>query len=124
MIPMGVREKIRKRKRTISFFILAVSGAIIGLFLLLFALVNNVWVVVNIPSAPWSTTPPTPLFEARLFAIMGVSFAVGILLTVLIFLVTRKNNAQTNMEQELRIKELEQELSSIHRLLAITRERR
>ena len=120
---MNVKGALHKNKRALTLIALALSGAIVGMFLLLFALVNNSWVVISLPSAPWSTNPPIALFEARLFAIMGVSFAVGILLTILLVQVTKKLTKQNHEHQAMRIEELEQELTSIHRLLAMTRER-
>ena len=120
---MTGNSEAEKKKRFLTSIVLAVAGAAVGFFLLLFVLVNDAWIVVHLPSAPWSTAPPSPILEARLFAIMGISCAVGILSGVFFFRAIGRRNIRDREIQARRIKELEDELERIHRLLATTREK-
>lgn len=120
---MAAKFRKDKERRIRVTIVIAVAGTFLGLFLLLFAIVNDPWVPIHMPSVPWSTKPPFALFEAQLFAIMGVCFLVGALGAVLLLHILRINRANDSKLQQMRIKELEDELESIHRLLAITRDK-
>jgi hypothetical protein len=58
-------------------FIAAALGAVVAGFVLLFAMANDGWTAVSVPSAPWSAAPRLAIFEARLWAIMGFCLIVG-----------------------------------------------
>ncbi|MDD5308008.1 MAG: hypothetical protein PHU25_11860 [Deltaproteobacteria bacterium] len=58
-------------------FIAAALGAVLVAFALLFAMANDEWTAVSVPSAPWSAAPRLVAFEARLWAIMAFCLALG-----------------------------------------------
>lgn len=120
---MAAKSRTDKEKQIRVSIVIAITGTFLGLFLLLFAIVNDSWIPIYMPSVPWSTKPPFALFEAQLFAIMGVCFSFGVASTAVLFYMLKTKRVNDPSFQQMRIKELEDELESIHRLLAITRDK-
>ena len=71
-------EQHRARQRKTRSLPLLVIGSLFGVFILLFGMANDDWVVIHFPSAPWSSEPAWPMFESRLWAVMLVGYIVGV----------------------------------------------
>lgn len=96
----------------------AIAGAIVGIFTLFFIIANDSWVAINIPSAPWSPEPSAAAFETTVFAIMIVSFAVGLAAMSLVWFVIHKDQRRKRAQDKRRIESLENELENLNRLVA------
>ena len=95
-----------------------VFGGMLGIFLLLFFMANDDWVVIHLPSAPWQNTPSFPLYEVRLFGVMLISFFLGAaFFGFLTYLFGRRQKRLARIKQD-RINELESELEKANRLMA------
>ena len=70
------------------------AGVATGIFALLFATANDRWVLISLPTTPWHTEPSFPAFEARLWAVMLVSFLAGAILVggIALFLFAASKN--------------------------------
>ena len=95
-----------------------ILGAILGIFLLLFFMANDDWVVIRLPSLPWHASPSWPFMEARLFGVMLISFALGVLSFALIAMVIGRRRQRFAEAKEQRIDALEKELEKANRLMA------
>ena len=96
----------------------AIAGAVLGIFALFFIIANDSWVVVNIPSAPWSPDPSWAAFEATVAAVILVSFAVGLAAMSLVWFVVHKDQRRKRAEEQKHIESLENELENLNRLVA------
>lgn len=95
-----------------------VFGGMLGIFLLLFFMANDDWVVIRLPSLPWYNTPSFPVFEVRLFGIMLICFFSGAMFFgILTYLLGRRQKKMARLKQK-RIDELESELEKANRLMA------
>jgi hypothetical protein len=93
-------------------------GGMLGIFLLLFFMANDDWVVIRLPSAPWHNTPSWPVYEARLFGVMIIAFAVGVIFSGGIVYLLRRRDKRAAEIKQIRINELEAELEKANRLMA------
>ncbi|MCU0660768.1 MAG: hypothetical protein MUC50_00400 [Myxococcota bacterium] len=93
---------------------LAVCGALLGAAALLFGLANNRWVVLSLPTPLFEASAGRPVFEARLWAVMLVSFLLGLASALGIGLYYHR---RTRMLVR-RAAALEEELGQARRLLA------
>ncbi len=96
----------------------AIAGAVLGIFALFFIIANDSWVAINIPSAPWSPDPSAAAFEATAFAVMLVSFAVGLVAMSLVWFVVHKDQRRKRSEERKHVESLENELENLNRLVA------
>ncbi len=96
----------------------AIAGAVLGIFALFFIIANDSWVAINIPSAPWNPEPSAAAFEATAFAVILVSFAVGLAAMSLVWLVVLKDQKRKRTEERKRTERLETELENLNRLVA------
>jgi hypothetical protein len=101
----------------------AVAGIAAGLFLLLFLIVNDAWVPVRVPGLPWSTDPSLAAFEARLFAVVLVSFLCGVAATGLFWRLLSADQRRRAREDLERIRGLESELDSLSKLVVTSRDK-
>ena len=99
----------------------AIAGAVLGIFALFFIIANNSWVAINIPSAPWNPEPSAAAFETTVFAIMLVSFAVGLVAMSIIWFAVLKEQRRKRSQDKKRIESLENELENLNRLVASAR---
>lgn len=103
---------------------LAVAGVAALWFALMFALANDDWAVVRVPTPPWSPAPSAPLFEARLSAIMLGGAAFGALLASLAWR-RAAGRLRRRLEAEgARARRMESELAALGRLVSSERERK
>ncbi len=110
----------KPRKMRFGMF-LVLAGATIAVLTWLFAMANNTWTEIMVPSPPWSTEPAVPVFEARLWAIMLVSFAVGaVIFGALSMAIAGRKQVKAKQATE-RVKELETELANVTKLVTATR---
>ena len=112
----------RQRRKRIAVAAAAV-GAVVVAFLLLFLLANDAWVVINVPNAPWDPEPGWAAFEARLAAVMAVSFALGSIAAVVLYRLLGGDDRRRSRRERERIEELEGELKNVSRLLASSRDK-
>jgi len=82
---------------------LVAAGAPIGLFALLFAIANDVWVTINIPSVPWSPEPSWAAFEALLWAVMLVCLLAGMLISGLVAILGSQHQRRTTASVESKL---------------------
>ncbi|MCP4677044.1 MAG: LapA family protein [Deltaproteobacteria bacterium] len=113
----------RTRLRHRLFFIWVVGGASLGIFVLLFALVNDAWTIIRLPSVPWSPEPSVAVFEAKLWGIMLTCFAAGAFVALTIALWIGNDHRKQTARDRQRIKNLEAEITNVDRLVAATREK-
>lgn len=102
----------------------AVAGVLLGFFALLFFVANDTWVVIHIPSIPWTTKPFSWAFEAHLAAIISACFFSGIFLAFSLFPIFLSQIQLQKQDLELKTQELEKELKSIERLVESLRNSR
>lgn len=102
------------------FAFLVIVGVVISVFAILFAIVNDKWVVITIPSAPWKETPSKAAFEAQLWAIIAVSFLLGIASTLMTraVLSRRRPIPKKGTPSNQFVSQLEDELKQTKHLLA------
>jgi len=103
--------------------LLAITGVILGVFAILFMIANNSWVIVRIPSAPWSLEPAATAFESRSSAIMLTSFLTGCLTISILWRRTRMEQKKREHANLLHIEQLQKQLQKADRLLASSREK-
>jgi uncharacterized integral membrane protein len=120
MPPMyqDLQRRTTGRLRTV---LALVGGSFLGIFMILFAVANDDWIVVSLPNSPWHSQPSQPAFEARLWAVMLASFLLGSAVTGAGVYLVRRVLALRTAGQKKRIDELERELEKTNRLLAATR---
>lgn len=95
-------------------------GVLLGVFVLLFCMANDDWVVIHLPLAPWNTEPSFPIFETRVFALMLACFAAGIVLSLFLGYFLRVRRRRRDVEKDRKIRALEVELEKANRLIART----
>ena len=114
----------RTRRNHRLFFLWVAGGAFLGIFTLLFAVANDAWTVIRLPSAPWSPEPSVAMFEAKLWAIMLTCFAAGAFVAFVVALWIGIEHRRQVARDRRRIKDLEAEITNVDRLVAATREKR
>ena len=123
MIPGDQKSREASRRRLVLAVVLVLAGVVVGIFGLLFVMVNDAWTVVHIPSAPWSAEASWSAFEARLAAIVLVSFTAGALaMAVLGRLLGRRLRRRLGRATADR-DALRGELENVRRLLASARDK-
>ena len=114
--------KRRQRRLGIAIAVAAV-GVLLGGFVLLFLLANDTWVVINIPNAPWDPEPGWAAYEARLAAVMAVSFVLGVVAAAVAYRLLGGEDRRRSRRDRARIDELEGEIKNVSRLLASSRDK-
>lgn len=99
-----------------------VVGVLLGVFLLLFSMVNSEWIAIRIPSMPWRSEPSWVAFESQLWLIMLVCFSSGLAVLGILYMISAIKWRRRFSRQSSRIRELEQETQKADRLIAATRE--
>ena len=89
----------------------------------LFFLANDEWVVILIPSAPWSTEPAAGAFEAHIAAMLAVPFAVGLGMGLLLRGRRMRKLQRQLDDSKAQIGSLENEVENVSRLLSASSER-
>lgn len=111
------------RPRPLLLGLAALLGVCLGIFGLLFVMVNDAWAVIHIPSPPWSADESWAAFEARVAAIVLASFVAGAVAAAALgrFLSSRlrRRLAQSQASHAA----LEAELQNVSRLLASSRDK-
>lgn len=92
-------------------------GAPVGIFCILFAMANDAWVTIHIPSAPWSAIPSYPAFEATMWGVMLISLLAGLSLSFFLAAAYHRKHAREALKQQEHLRELETELQRVSRLL-------
>ncbi|MCP4603602.1 MAG: hypothetical protein GY847_24305 [Proteobacteria bacterium] len=118
------RKPYSKKDGRLIAFAVALGVLIIGVFALLFAMVNNTWVVINVPNAPWSPRPTLAAFEAKMWGILLVCLAIGASVSGLVVFFSGFEQRRIAAQYLSRVTELEAELENVKRLLAVTRLKR
>ncbi len=103
--------------------VLLLCGTVAGIFLILFALANDDWIVLSMPNPPWYRDPSWPAFESRLWAVMLASFLLGLVSAGAGVYAFRRGAGIRKGRQKQRIDALERELDKTNRLLAATRKK-
>jgi hypothetical protein len=114
----------RPRGRGVPHLLLlavALAAALWGA--LMFALANDDWIVVRFPTPPWSPAPSTPIFEARLFAIMLACLAVGALAASALWRHALASARRRSEIESARSRAMEAELTALGRLVSSERDR-
>lgn len=114
--------RARQKRRTIMIAV-AAAGVLLAVFVLLFLLVNDAWVVIHVPHAPWEPEAGWAAFEARLAAVMVVSFLLGAVCAALAYRFLGGESRKKSSRDQDRIAELESELKNVSRLLASSRDK-
>ena len=113
-----MRTLIKTGTPRLKALVAAIAGAVLGIFALFFIIANDSWVAINIPSAPWSPDPSAAAFEATVFAVILVSFAVGLAAMSLVWFVVLREQRKKRSEEQKHIENLENELENLNRLVA------
>ncbi len=103
------------------FTTLVIVGVVISVFAILFAIVNDQWVVIKIPTAPWRENPSKAAFEAQLWAVIAVSFSLGVFSTLIVRTVLFRHDGsppKNTASTQARVRQLEEELEHTKHLLA------
>jgi hypothetical protein len=113
-----------RKRNAFHLTALAISSVAALTFILMFALANSDWIVVRLPTAPWSASPSNAAFEARSFAIMLTSFALGATVVSLLW-----RHAFTALKRRFQLERahaesMESELAALGRLVSSERDRR
>lgn len=95
-------------------------GVLLGVFVLLFCMANDDWIVIHLPLAPWNTEPSFPVFETRVFALMLACFAGGLVLSLFLAYFLKVRRRRRELEKDRKISALEIELEKANRLIART----
>lgn len=114
----------RERERRLRLIPLLIIGTVAGVFVLLFGMVNDEWIVISFPGAPWSNRFSWPAFEARIWAVMLVCYGVGAGTGWILWWFAKSGIQRRALDDEARIQSLEKELEKTHRLLSSTRKAR
>ena len=96
------------------------AGVLLGIFVLLFCMANDEWIVIHLPRAPWNAEPSFPAFETRVFALMLACFIAGILLSLFLAYFLGVRRRRQMLERDRKISALELELQKANRLMART----
>lgn len=103
---------------------ITVAAAAVGLWALMFGLANDGWVRVQLPALPWTQDPAAAAFEARLWAVMLVAFALGGLLTGLVLRLMLREAKRREADGQRHVEEMERQIANVDRLIANAREHR
>jgi hypothetical protein len=90
---------------------------------LLFALANDDWVVLRLPTMPWNAAPSIALFEARLSAVMLVCLLLGASLASLAWWRASARLKRRFAAEGARSQRMESELEALGRLVSTARDR-
>jgi hypothetical protein len=112
-----------KPRNPLRLLLIAAAGTGLLWFALLFALANDEWVVLRLPTMPWNAAPSVALFEARLFAVMLASLTVGALLTSLAWWRVNARLKRRFAAEGARSQRMESELEALGRLVSTARDR-
>jgi vacuolar-type H+-ATPase subunit I/STV1 len=119
---MGTSIKNKSGRLKFRVVFPLVVGVLMGVFLLLFSMVNSEWIAIRIPSMPWHSEPSWVAFESQLWLIMLVCFSSGVAVLGILYMVSAIKWRRRFSRQLSRIRELEQETQKADRLIAATRE--
>jgi len=110
-------------RRSLRLLLIAVASAAAMWCALLFALANDDWVVLRWPTMPWNATPRVTLFEARLFAVMLASLAIGVAIASLAWWRVNARLKRSFAAEGARSVRMEAELAALGRLVSTARDR-
>lgn len=116
---IGQARRARSPARMALFACLA---AVAGWFALLFALANDDWTVIRMPTMPGNPAPSVAAFEARLYAVMLASLSAGALIASFAWWRARSRLARRCAAESARAKRMESELAVLGRLVSTTRD--
>ena len=101
---------------------LIAAGAAAALWsALMFALANDDWVVLHLPTMPWNAAPNVAVVEARLFAVMLASLVAGAALASLAWWRVNALLKHRFAVEGARAQRMESELAALGRLVSTTR---
>lgn len=112
-----------KPRNPVRLLLIAAAAAIVLWSALLFALANDEWVVIRLPTMPWNAAPSVAVFEARLFAVMLASLALGALLASLAWWRVNARLKRRFAAEGARSERMESELEALGRLVSTARDR-
>jgi hypothetical protein len=112
-----------KPRNPLRLLLIAAAAAGVLWFALLFALANDDWVVLRLPTMPWNAAPSVAVFEARLFAVMLASLTLGALLASLAWWRVNARLKRRFAAEGARSKRMESELEALGRLVSTARDR-
>jgi hypothetical protein len=92
-------------------------------FALMFAISNDDWVVIRLPTMPWDAAPSVALFEARLSAVMFVSALIGASIASLAWWRANARLRRRFAAEGARSERMESELEALGRLVSSARDR-
>ena len=110
-----------KPRNPVRLLLIAPAAAIVLWFALLFALANDEWIVMRLPTLPWNAAPSVAVFEARLFAVMLASLALGALLASLAWWRVNTRLKRRFAAEGARSERMESELEALGRLVSTAR---
>jgi hypothetical protein len=103
--------------------LLALAGAAALWSALMFALVNDDWVVIRLPTMPWNAEPSVAAFEARLAAVMLACLGVGAALASFGWWRANARLKRRFAAEGARTDRMESELEALGRLVSTARDR-
>ena len=112
-----------KTRGPLRMALYAGAAAVALWFALMFALANDGWVILRLPTMPWSAAPSVAVLEARLFAVMLASLGGGALLASLTWWRASSHLKRRFAAEGARAARMESELAALGRLVSTTRDR-
>lgn len=108
------KTQVRSRTGLWAVFVLGIA---VGIFCLLFAAVNNDWIVIKIPEFPWKTSPYSVAFETRIWAVILTSFSAGVVTVGFAYLKARHRWATRFSAEKRRAAQAEERLEKLNKLV-------
>ena len=110
-------------RRPLRLLLIAVAATAALWCALLFSLANDDWVVLHLPTMPGNAAPNVAVFEARLFAVMLASLAIGAAVASLAWWRVNARLKRSFAAEGARSVRMETELAALGRLVSTARDR-
>jgi hypothetical protein len=101
--------------------LLGLAGGAVALLALYFFVLNDTWIPVRVPRAPWAAGPAFAAYEAHFAALVLVPLAVGAVAAAAMCRRSRAADQRRAAEYRDRAVRLEAEMEKVSRLLSSSR---